>query len=211
MLRSDFFVPKDDARGNLPFLVPDADTAQRRYVKCPPSVKSAPLIFSNGWKEEFAARRIKEYVADVLFDATTCIVRGHLRERLVEFELPYVYFHPSVYIDDVGNPHLDFWYVGIQNYLDCWDRKTSIYDDEPLEVGAQTLYSMYSYSPDREILNRTPLQERLLFRMGGTVDGLVTCHSSIGGVFRGNGDSGAVLQSVQDFGKRPGRDFDAIP
>lgn len=194
-----FFVRSDDDNERLPFLTPDTNTSERRYAECPPQPGTAPLIFSNGWKDEFAARRVKEDVADILFEGVNFIVRDHIRERLLALDLPHVHLHPAVYIDDRGDWHEDFWFVGITNDFDCWDRHNSTYNKKQMVIGQDTLYSMYTYSLNAALLDRTPLRERLLFQMGGTVDGLVTCHQSIASIFRGDGKSGAVTQGILDY------------
>ncbi|MBB3222025.1 hypothetical protein [Pseudoduganella umbonata] len=194
-----FFLKKDENNSRLPFLVPDVNTSERRFGKIMPLMGSAPLIFENGWKNEFLSSHIKDDIADVLFDASSCIVRDPIRERLLKLELPNVYFHPAIYVDDQGGWHEDFWYLGLRGFFDCWSRTESTYDDEVIEVGDQKLFSIYTYSLDSEIIKNTPLQARLLFRMGGTLDGLVTCHKSIATIFRGNGRSGATLQAVVEY------------
>lgn len=191
-----FFIRPDESNERLPFLTPDVNTCERRYTEHPVSPGSAPLIFSNGWKAEFAARGIKEDVADVLFEGLGFIVRDHIRDRLLSLDLCEVHLHPAVYIDDSGNWHEDYWFVAIMNRFDCWDRDTSTFDDEPLEIGGQKLFSMYTYALDDKVVDAKPLPERLLFLMGGTQDGMITCHKSVASVFRGHG---AVLQPITDY------------
>jgi len=194
-----FFIRSDDENARLPALTPDINTSERRYAQQPAAPGSAPLIFTNSWKDEFAARRVKDEVADILFEGVNFIVRDHIRERLLPMEIPNLHMHPAVYIDDRGNWHEDFWFLAITNDLDCWDRTTSTYAKRQITIGSETLYSMYTYSLNSELLDRTPLAERLLFQMGGTLDGLVTCHKSLAGVFRGNGTNGARLQAITDY------------
>jgi hypothetical protein len=194
-----FFIRSDDDNERLPALTPDTNTNERRYAQQRPAPGSAPLIFTNGWKEEFAARRVKDEVADILFEGVNFIVRDHIRERLLALEIPHLYMHPAVYIDDLGNWHEDFWFVGITKEFDCWDRATSAYAKKQMTIGSETLYSMYTYSLNSDLLDQTPLPERLLFQMGGTLDGRITCHVSLAALFRGNGKNGARLQAIRDY------------
>jgi hypothetical protein len=49
-----------------------------------------------------------------------------------------------------------------------------------------------------QLLDRTPLRDRLLFKMGGTIDAFVVCHERLRALFSGD-DSGVWLQSVADY------------
>jgi len=193
------FIRSDDDNERLPFLTPDTDTAERRYAESPPVPGSAPLIFENGWKNEFAVSNIKEEIANILFEGVNFVVRDHVRKRLMALELPGVYLHPAVYIDGQGVWHEDFWFVAITKELDCWDRDKSTVGRKKLEIGGEVLYNVLTYHLDGKVLDAIPLENRLLFQMGGTVDGMMTCHQSIAGIFRGNGNSGAVLQPIADY------------
>ena len=62
-----FFIRRDEDNERLPFLRPDVNTGERRYAQYPPVPGSAPLIFTNGFKDEFVARGVKDEVADIWF------------------------------------------------------------------------------------------------------------------------------------------------
>lgn len=198
----DYFFIRSDRTNNprLPAMFPDTNTAERgfRYVPEPPG--SAPLIFTNGWKEEFKQRGVRDDVADILFDASNLVVRDHIRERLLHLEIPNLYIHPAVYIDDRGEWHEDYWYLTFANVFDCWDRATSDYDeDEPIGSGTDALYGVFQYSLNTQLLDETPLQDRLLFKMGGTLQAMIVCHKSLAGIFRSSGSNGAKVQAIADY------------
>ena len=65
-----YFIRCDEDKGNLPFLTPDTNTSERRYVEKPPMAGTAPLIFYNGFKDEFKAGRVKDFAADILFEGS---------------------------------------------------------------------------------------------------------------------------------------------
>lgn len=194
-----FFIRRDEDNERLPFLQPDVDTGERRYVQYPPVPGSAPLIFTNGFKDEFMARGVKDEVADILFDGVNFIVCDAIREQLLELDIPHVRLHPAVYIDDLDNWHENYWYVSVTNEFDCWDRATSTFGKKSIVIDGETLHNMFSYSLDTQAMDAKPLPERLLFQMGGTAVGLITCHRTLAPIFRRNRTSGAVLQPITDY------------
>lgn len=189
-----FFIRYDDDNLRLPFMTPDVNTAERRYSSTVMPMSSAPLIFTNGWREDFKRDRIKEEIADVLFDASSFIVRDPIRMALLSLNLPGIWLHPAIYIDDAANWHEDFWYVGFHGFFDCWDRSKSRFNPTARGSVDDPRHRVYAYSLNNELLAKTPLNERLLFRMGGTVDGLVVAHQSVAKLLR----SGARIQPVND-------------
>lgn len=195
-----FFIRADNVNNTrLPSLCPDTNTSERRFRYDPEPIGSAPLIFTNGWKEEYLQRGIKDDVTDVLFDGNNFAVRDRIRRQLLELNVPHLHIHPTIYIDDSGQWHEDYWYLTFSKLLDCWDRETSDYGDDPIEIGGTTLYGVYSYSLNTELLDSIPLSDRLLFKMGGTIQAMEVCHKSIAGIFRSNKGSGTRLQSINDY------------
>ncbi|QYF95416.1 hypothetical protein KY495_09820 [Massilia sp. PAMC28688] len=187
------FILKNIDVDGFPILKADTSTAKRFYQSDPLAAGSAPLIFSNGFQALFAKRGIKEKRADVLFDGATFIVRNHIRTALLALELPTINLHPAVYTDGEGRRHADYWYVAFPGFIDCVDRAKSrymppLYPDDTLAMGA--------YSLDDAVLDKIPLQQRLLFRMGGTDDGLVVCHCSLFNHFR---DDGVLITMIADY------------
>lgn len=191
-----FFIRSDrEANPRLPAMTPDANTAERQFrFEAEPS-GSEPLVFINGWKDDFRQRGVKEDVADILFKGSNLLVRGHIRERLLPYAIPHLHMQLATYIDDSGGRHEDYWYLTWARKFDCWDRATSDYDDEPVESGSDALYSVYEYALNGQLLDETPLAARLLSKMGGTLQGMIVCHKSLADIFQG----GARLQRVDDY------------
>jgi hypothetical protein len=194
-----FFIRPDDDNARLPYLRPDADTSMRRFRDKAQLAGSAALIFSNALKQDFRNAGIEDDVADILFEGSNFVVRGHIRERLQQYAIPNMYVHPSTYIDDRGQRHDDYWFVGLTSRFDCWDRTKSTYAPQPLEIGDQAFFDMYTYSLNRQLLEATPLENRLLFQMGATQDAMIACHRSIADLFRGNGHHGVALQAITHY------------
>ncbi|QBE65957.1 hypothetical protein [Pseudoduganella lutea] len=179
-----YFLRYDEENKRAPFLTPDTNTVERRYQYIRPLMGSAPLVFTNGFSNDFKAARIVDEIADVMFDGATFIASNRIRQRLLELDLPNVWMHPSIYIDDKGCWHEDYWYVGFDGFIDCWDRTTSKYNPTPRGSGPEPRFSVRRYSLDPNILEKIPLRERLLFRMGGDTNGFVVCHVDLLKLFR---------------------------
>lgn len=71
--------------------------------------------------------------------------------------------------------------------LDCWSRVTSDFDEDPVEVGSKKLYEVFAYCLDSAMMDSLPLERRLLFMMGSTLDSYVTSHKSIAIIFEDEG------------------------
>lgn len=194
-----FFIEKQADNDHFPSLMPDENTEDRRFRFEKQDMGSPPLIFFNGWKQENLAAKIKDIAADILFDGADIMVKKNIREQLLDKDIPDLHMHPAIYIDDKGAWHEDYWYLTFTSQLDCWDRKKSSYNPEPLVAGGDTLFSVYSYCLDEALLERTPLNNRLLFKMGATIDGLLACHKSIASIFCAGNPSGAMLTKVADY------------
>lgn len=186
-----FLVVKDSEDQRLPELAATDNTESRLYRYERQPIGSAPLVFSNGWKEDNLQAKVKDTVADILFDGSNLMVAGRIREHLVAYDIPDLGIHPAIYIDDRDVWHEDYWYLAFAQEFDCWDRSTSSYNPRAIDMGGEKSYKVRSYSLNVHLLDKTPLERRLLFKMGGTVDGKVFCHQSLESIFRSTGSSGA--------------------
>lgn len=191
-----FSIVKDTKDERLPELAATDNTENRQFQFARQPVGSAPLVFTNGWREDNLENKVKDTVADILFDGADFMVKSHIRERLLAYDIPHLAIHPAVYIDDREVWHEDYWYFTFTDVFDCWDRDKSNYNSKPLVVGGKKNYNVRSFSLNVELLDNTPLENRLLFKMGGTIDGHVACHKSLAPIFRGGGGNGAVLKDI---------------
>jgi hypothetical protein len=195
-----FFIRKKDD-DSLPSVTADENTVSRNYSFEPQPGGSAPFMFFDGGADY--ARKLgivpSKEIPDILLNGSDLLVRNHIREKLVALDLPGLYIHPAVFIDAYENWHEDYWYLAFPDRFDCWDRNLSDFENDPIELGGFKLYSIYSYSLDAAILEKVPLGERMLFKMGGTLDAYIVCHQDIAAVFRSNGNSGAQLVAISDY------------
>lgn len=191
-----FFIAKDTRDERLPELAATDNTENRQYQHERQPAGSAPLVFTNGWREDNLRHKVRESVADILFDGADFMVKSHIRERLLAYDIPNLALHPAIYIDDLDKWHEDYWYLTFLEEFDCWDRATSNFNPKPLEVAGEKNYNVRSFSLNVKLLDATPLEHRLLFKMGATIDGYVACHKSLAPIFRSGGKSGAVLKEI---------------
>jgi hypothetical protein len=191
-----YFIVKDTNDERLPELAATDNTENRRYQFERQPVGSGPLVFTNGWREDNLENKVKETVADILFDGADFMVKSHIRERLLAYNIPNLAIHPAIYIDDRDVWHEDYWYLTFTDEFDCWDRNTSNYNPKPLVVAGEKNFNVRSFSLNVKLLDETPLENRLLFKMGATIDGYVACHKSLAPIFRGGGKNGAMLKEI---------------
>jgi hypothetical protein len=192
-----FFVLKAQNE-RLPEMTPDDDTAELPYTHKAMPVGSKPFVFYNGSLDWQRANRMSPMnpPPEILFDGSDVLVKDKVREALIRYDIPNLVIQPAIYIDHKDVWHEDYWYLTFTDRLDCWDRKRSTYDSEPLDDDLPW-FEVYTYSLNDEVLEAIPLLERKLFKMGGTTTGFVVVHRSFAGFFKG---SGAVLVPIADYG-----------
>jgi hypothetical protein len=187
----------------LPSLTPDENTADRQFRFMRQPVGSAPLMFFNGgrdYQKKIGDKPLK-VPPRILFDGSNLVVDDAIREALLNIDIPNMYLHPAVYIHDDSKWYEGYWYMTFTEPFDCWDKKNSTYYPDPMTLGGEESYGVYTYSLNEDLLNKTSEENRLLFEMGGTTDGMVVCHQKLSPLFSGKGDTGADVIRVADFGK----------
>lgn len=193
-----YFIRKPKKDPKLPFLVPDKNTEGRRYGFAPQQPGSAPLVFTNGYKEENERDGITGITPNILFAGADLVVRTSIRDKLISEDIPHLSIHPAIYIDDKDHWHEDFWYLTFTEDFDCWDRKTSEYDDEDGDdLDDDDPVQVYSYRMNAELLDNIPLANRRLFKMGGELNGYVCCHKTLRSLFSGT-DAGTMVVCLKD-------------
>lgn len=193
---------QDDLKTNVfPFLTPNDDTAKLPYEHSLLPVGSKPLIFTNGgadYNKKYGRTTIKQ-PPEVLFSGAYPLVSGSMREKLLGFEMPNVAMQPAIYIDDWGTWYEDYWFMTFFDRFDCWDRAKSDFAQgrPPIQLGGMSLYQVYQFSLDEQVLDATPLEQRRVFQMGGSIDPFVFAHRSVAGLFTRAG--GAQVIPVPNF------------
>ncbi len=192
-----YFIRFPSNKEGIPSLLADHNTVNRRFEYEQQDEGSPPLVFHNGMKNEYlAAGTSIAKPHDILFDGTNIVVTTDIHRELLTFNTPDMYTHPTVYIHDDGEWYEDYWYITFEKRFDCWDRENSDYDPEPDGFGDFIYYEVDQFSLNSELLDNTPLNQRLLFKMGGASDAFVTCHESIKHLFD---NDGTTLIAVNDW------------
>lgn len=195
-----FFIRKPRNQPRLPYLNPDKTTAQRPFRTQAIPVGQPPLVFHNEDAAANRAKGVRSVVPDILFEGFNLVVRDGIRERLLNLDVPALHVYPSVYIDDDERWHEDFWYLTFTTEFDCWDRATSDFDPDPVTAGRFTYFNVFTYRFDQQVMQATPLAQRLLFKMGGALDAHIVAHESIlTRIFGPHGSNGAEYVKVSDY------------
>lgn len=197
-----YFLSAPADRGNLPYLTPDEDTIDRdfRYAKQDPF--SPPLFFWNGSKEYKAKKGIQtvRIPPRILFAGSNILVTTEMHDRLLTMGIPDMVTHPAVYTHDDDNWYEDYWFLAFTERFDCWDRANSICTKtKPLQIGGFELAQVLSYSLNADLLSKVPLEKRLFFQMGGTLDASFVCHKSLLPLLKGDDGNGAQFTLIEDF------------
>jgi hypothetical protein len=183
---NDYFFVEELDREGLPTLTPDKNTEDRTHGIEAQPMGSPPLVFFNGASDYQKKLNVKVVAKppEILFNGSNLLVPSRIREALLKLNIPNLDMHPSVYIHDDKKWYEDYWYMTFTETFDCWDRTNSTYyDDDPLEMDEFPMYDVYTYSLNEELLDKIPLEQRLLFKMGGTALGMIVCHKSIKRLF----------------------------
>jgi hypothetical protein len=108
--------------------------------------------------------------------------------------------HPAIYIDDKEHWNEDYWYLTFTDRFDCWDRDESEYnrDRPPMDLDGVDHYNIFKFSLDSRAIESRMLQNRLLFKMGGAIQGLVACHKSIISAFS-SGANGIDITPIVEY------------
>ena len=154
-----------------------------------------PLDFFNDWKEENKQARIIAKSPDVVFAGSDLVIKK-IRDRLPTLSIPNMCMQPATYVDD-DQRHEDYAHVTFTADFDCWDREKSDYKQEepPIQANGVGLHLVYSYRLDEKLMQKTPSEARLLFKMGATLPRLIVCHISLISFFQ---DQGAQLDRICD-------------
>lgn len=184
-----------------PIATPDKDTANKPFESevLPPFDR--PLVFFNGARDYQKANGISPLSPppEILFCGSDLLVKTALQKALVPMKLPGLAIQPAIFIDDKGDWHEDYWYLTFLSMLDCWDRTTSTFFPDRVQMDGIQAHSVHTYSLNEQVLSELPLESRLLFKMGGTSDGFVVAHKSIVDLFR---RPGSAIVPVADYGVR---------
>jgi hypothetical protein len=182
-----FVVRFDD--DTIPGLTPDEDTNEKPFTWEAIPLGGKPLIFHNGaldWQLEHDVTPM-DPPPDVLFYGSNLVVCHEIADKLRDWEIPNLAIQPAIYIDHKKKWHENYWFLTFTAKFDCWDKANSVYRSKPMPETDPPIYGVSKYSLNEQLLNATLLSKRLLFKMGGTMDGKVVAHQSIVELFQVKG------------------------
>lgn len=183
----------------IPYLKPDENTSSRRFLREGPAPGSPAMVFFNGHKKNNLKRGIVSSTFPILFAGFDLVVHKDIRDKLLLTPVRDLNMHPTVYIDDKDQWHEDYWYLTFSKELDCWDRERSRYNkNSTVEVGGETLFEVYAFRLNANVLDKIRLEDRLLFMMGGAMNSLVFVHKSLRSIFSAGGNCGAKIMQVSE-------------
>lgn len=191
----DYFILREAENDAIPEMTPDAATANLPYSRRVMPAGGKPLMFHNGlldWQKRRGVTPL-DPPPGVLFDGTAPLVDDERAEKLQALSLPNIALNAAIYIDHKDEWHENYWYVAFLEKFDCWDRELSETPDPP-DDPAPVLDKLVL---DDALLDRTPLEQRLLFKLGGNALGKVIAHYSVASIFK---SSGSMLIPVPEYG-----------
>lgn len=160
-----------------PTLIPQASTADRPYGRKELG-NGPPLMFFDGFKDEYIASGIKETVCDVLFEGSDLIVSSKLKEEIEQYNIDNLQFYPVIYKGNDGTWYDSFWFLNFYKDWGCWDRALSVYksfdESDPYDYAKVKKYSL-----DQKVISSVVEEKRLMFKIGRSMEQYIFIHKKI--------------------------------
>jgi len=159
---------------------------------------STPLFFEPSFQERHKRLGVTPQKTNVMFDGSSFIINNAIRQDMIKYDFKGMQLYPAILIETDGHWDETYWYLNIWQDLDCWDKKKSIV--KPLKQGRDISDTkVKKYYLDEDILNATPEQDRLIFRMGGEFYGYIFMHKKLVDIFVNNNHTGIRFFKVSTF------------
>ena len=178
------------------FLNATKNTASRKYGYVKNDRISEPFFFYNDNKSS----SLKYGDVDIMLDGVDMVVSDRVREIISAETVKGLQFNSAVFIDEDDKWHEGLWYLTFYERLACLDVK----DSEALRgdlsaYGPKSIMTVNKYSLDAKKLDSIPLDERLIFKIGGTSFSYVFVHESIRDAIISSGIRGVRFFKVSEF------------
>lgn len=180
------------------FVDPLQKTADRNYHFKKQPIGSEPFFFENSDREEDKKDGITHLLPDVLMEGANLLVNQTTRDYLKQYTIYGLQMNPSIYIDDNGNWHENYWFLTFFETVNCLDRVKSDVEEIPA-IPDNDKPLVNKYSLDSKVLDKIPEENRLLFKMGNVTDQYVFVHQRIADYFAENNVTGIHLSKVSEF------------
>lgn len=178
------------------FLNATKNTAARKYSYMKNDRISEPFFFYNDNKQS----SIKSSEIDIMLDGVDLVISDSARKALKSEAVTGLQFNTAVYIDENDVWNEDFWYLTFFEKLYCLDTlKSEALRGDLVSYGKESSMTINKYSLDASKLDMIPLENRLLFKMGGTSFSYIFIHESIFEKISINEFKGARFFKVSNF------------
>ncbi len=183
------------------YLKPNSQTAKRKYHYTKLNLGEAPLFFQNSYRE---SDNNQWAITNVLVDMSGLLVTQPIYEAIRVYGIDSMQTYPSVYVDDNGTYHEEYWYIGFVDELQCLNAEDSSivlfdFDEEDEDEDDEERLEVKKYSLDDATLDNIPEEQRLMFKIGGCSKKHVFVHRKIVDIFERNNALGVRFFKVSDF------------
>ncbi len=191
-----YYISMQPAGEDHIFPMPDQKTADRNYEYLKLPIGEKPLFFSNSQLEIDAKKGIIRPLSDVLFDGNDLIVTDKIRDKLIHSSINGLQLYPAIYIDDNNQWHENYWHLCFYERLNCLDRQRSTLDGD---LSPEFNTEVEQFRLDENVLDKTPEEKRLLFKIGGTTMGYIFVHKVMVDFIEKNGFTGIRFFKATEF------------
>ncbi|MBL4898701.1 MAG: hypothetical protein JKX76_03520 [Colwellia sp.] len=183
------------------YLKPNSQTAKRKYHYKQLTPGEAPLFFQNSYRDE---DKNQWPITNVLVDMSGLLVTPPIHDEIKNNTIDFMQTYPAVYVDDKGNYHEEYWYIGFYDELQCLDVKSSTietidFDEDDEDDDDEERLEVEKYSLDEGVLDAIKEENRLMFKIAGCSKKHIFVHSKIVDIFGKNNATGIRFLNVASF------------
>jgi len=182
-------------------LKPNSQTAKRKYHYKKLNPGEAPLFFQNSYRE---SDNNQWAITNVLVDMSGLLVSQAIYEDIRSYNINFMQTYPSVYVDDAGTYHEDYWYIGFFEKLNCLDVDNSTietfdFDEDDEDEDDEQRLEVEKYLLCDKMLDGIPEEKRLMFKLGGCSKKHIFVYHKIVDIFERNNAQGVRFFKVSEF------------
>ncbi len=177
-------------------------TANRNYYFKEMKFGEEPLYFENAYKDEDIAEGKSRPLMPAHMNMTFLIINDEIRSFINDDSIYKGKLYPSVLVDDKDQYHDGYWFFNIYGSLDVLDCENSeIQDYDPDD----RRHDVARYKLKKEMLNKIPEDQRLVFIMPNTETKVIFVHQKIVDVFDKLGVDNIKFHKMSEW--YPGKQF----
>lgn len=185
---------------------PDARTARRRY-RTNRLLSGAPLRFLEMPPTDRS--KGQPHPGDILFNSPFLLAKEWIKEEISRYPLRTCQMVPAIFVDSTHQEHTEYWFTNCWEPLSALDRERSeVYDlkarfeemgiqPDPEEDDEEALVKSYGLS--HEVLAAIPLNERIIFLLGGVAAPRLVIHEHLVSYIQKQGAIGVRFFRISEF------------